>query len=108
MTIFGGVVSERPENEDVTVSKALDILPAASWAVRVICVVPDSGTPVMVQLEVPVAVPVAPLSVAQVTCVTATSSDAVPPRLIVLPEAVKLPADVGEVMATAGGVVSGT
>jgi hypothetical protein len=36
MTIVGGVVSETTGNEEVTVSNALDTLPAASWAVTVI------------------------------------------------------------------------
>jgi hypothetical protein len=107
MTMVGGVVSEVPENEEVTASNALDALPAASRAVTVICVGPETGTPVMVQLEVPVAVPLAPLSLAQVTCATATSSDAVPARLIVLPDAAKVPVEVGDVMAMTGGVESG-
>ena len=39
MTMVGGVVSELPENDELTASDALDMLPAASWAVTVICVV---------------------------------------------------------------------
>ena len=67
----------------------------------------DTGTPLMVQLEVPVAVPVAPLSVAQVTWATPTSSDAVPPRLMVPVDVEKVPLEVGDVMAMTGGVESG-
>ena len=72
-----------------------------------ICVEPDAKvSPLMVQLVVPAAMPLAPLSVDQVTCVTAALSDAVPPRLIVLLDAVKLEPEVGDVMAMVGGVVS--
>ena len=102
----GGVVSAA---EEVTVSTAEATFPAASAAVTVICVDPlAKATPLIVQLVVPVAMPLAPRSVVQVTWVTPTLSDAVPPKLIVLPDEVKLPADVGEVMATVGGVASGT
>jgi len=73
----------------------------------VICVVPDAKvSPLMVQLVVPVAMPLAPLSVDQVTCVTAALSDAVPAMLIVLLDAVKLEPEVGDVMTMVGGVVS--
>jgi hypothetical protein len=44
--------------------------------------------------------------VAQVICDTPALSDAVPPRLIVLLDAVKLEDEVGDVMLIAGGVVS--
>ena len=82
-------------------------MPAASEAVTVICVVPEAKvSPLTVQLVVPAAMPLAPLSVDQVTCVTPELSDDVPARLIVPPDAVKLDPEVGDVMAMVGGVVS--
>jgi hypothetical protein len=54
-------------------------LPAASRAVTVTLFVPLSSTiPEAVQFVVPLAVPAAPRSVTQLTCVTPTLSDAVP------------------------------
>jgi len=61
----------------------------------------------MAQLEVPVAVPLTPLSVVQVTWVTLTSSDAVPPRSMLLADEEKFPLEVGDVIAITGGVKSG-
>jgi hypothetical protein len=62
--------------------------------------------PLAVQLVVPVAVPLPPRLFTHVTWVTPTLSDAVPPsvrgELVVL----KVKLEVGEVMATMGGVVS--
>src|SRR5262249_36940346 len=66
----------------VTVKVAVPVLPAASWAVTVRRFVPSwMGIPLAVQLVVPVAVPLAPRLVAQVTWVTPTLSAEVPPTV---------------------------
>src|SRR5262249_39235750 len=66
----------------VEVEVAVAVLPAASWAVTVRTFVPSwMGIPLAVQLVVPVAVPLAPRLVAQVTWVTPTLSAAVPPSV---------------------------
>src|SRR5260221_11116158 len=64
----------------VTVSGAPPVLPAASCAVTVIAFTPDtSATLAMLQLPVPVALPLALFAaLRQVTLVTPTLSDAVP------------------------------
>ena len=54
------------------------VLPAASRTVTVMTVVPETGIAGVLQVVVPNAVPAAPLSVAHMTCVTPTLSDAVP------------------------------
>jgi hypothetical protein len=58
--------------------------------------------PLILQLVVPEAVPDPPLSFDQVTLVTPTSSDAVPPRLIVDDEVEYVGLLVGEVRTTVG------
>jgi hypothetical protein len=83
------------------------VLPPASRAVTVRTLVPACKvTPAAVQLAVPVAVPEPPRLFAHVTCVTPTSSAAVPCRtsdpLPVLYAALA----VGDVIATVGFVVS--
>ena len=66
----------------VTVSVLVPGLPAASFAVTVTTFVPGCRTiPLADQLVVPVAVPLPPRSLAQVTCVTPTLSAAVPPTV---------------------------
>ena len=83
-------------------------LPAASPAVTVTCVEPAGRTsPLMVQLVVPEAMPLAPWLVTQVTWATPTLSDAVPPRLKLELDVLKVGPEVGEVMLMVGGVVSG-
>ena len=62
-------------------------LPAASRAVTVITLTPDCKViPVTVQFAVPAAVPPPQRSHAQVTCVTPTLSEALPPILRLLKE----------------------
>ena len=65
---------------------SLPALPAASRAVTVIILFSPhiSGISVADQLVVPEAVPLPPLLFVQVTVVTPTLSDALPPRLTVL------------------------
>jgi hypothetical protein len=62
-----------------TVSVAVPVFPAASRAVTVTTFDPLSSTTLAVQLFVPVAVPLRPRLLDQVTWVTPTLSDAVPP-----------------------------
>ena len=62
--------------------------------------------PLVLQLVVPVAVPLPPRLFAHVTWVTPTLSDAVPPRVRGELLAVKVGLEVGDVMVTVGGVVS--
>ena len=62
--------------------------------------------PLTDQPVVPVAVPLPPRSFTQVTCVTPTLSEAVPPRLIGVAVAVCVALPVGVVIVTAGFVVS--
>src|SRR4030065_360603 len=86
---------------------AVEVLPSASRAVTATMLLPDFSAMVFMDQE-PVleVVPLPPRLLAQVTCVTPTLSDAVPPRLI---EAVVLEyedAVVGLFIATTGGVVS--
>jgi hypothetical protein len=64
--------------------------------------------PLAVQLVVPLAVPLAPVAeFAHVTCVTPTSSEAVPPSVSGLVLVVYVLDEVGVVIVTVGGVVSG-
>src|SRR6184192_1136242 len=68
------------EASNVTVTLAVLVFPTASFAVTVSTFAPDWSTiPLAVQLVVPVAVPLPPRLFAQVTCVSPTLSDAVPP-----------------------------
>jgi hypothetical protein len=62
--------------------------------------------PLAVQLVVPVAVPLPPRSLAQVTCVTPTVSDAVPPSVRVGLLVAKVGFVVGVVMVTVGALAS--
>ena len=97
MAMVGGTVSA----VYVIATTAVPWLPAASRAVTVTCVLPEgTASPAIAQLDVPVAVPLAPWSVDQVTWVIPALSDAVPLKLIVLFEVVKLGFRVGEVMVT--------
>jgi hypothetical protein len=85
----------------------LAAFPAASWAVTVILVDPGWMTnPLTSQLLPPIAVPLSPRSVTQVTWTTPTLSDAVPPSEMVLLGAVNVAPDVGDVMLMTGGTVS--
>src|SRR4030067_2798989 len=87
---------------------AVEVLPSASRAVPATMLLPDfSAMLFMDQEPVLEVIPLPPRLLAQVTCVTPTLSDAVPPRLI---EAVVLEyedAVVGLFIATTGGGVSG-
>jgi hypothetical protein len=65
------------------------------------------GIPVTVQVVVPLAVPLPPRSLTHVTWVTPTVSVAVPPRVRGLLLVLKVGFEVGDVMLTVGGVVSG-
>ena len=88
-----------------TETALLPTLPAASRANTVIVFVPPiSPTLVMLQLVVPLAVPLAPLLLDQVTCVTPTLSVLVPEREI--GDVVNVEPEVGETMLTDGGAVS--
>ena len=62
--------------------------------------------PLAVQFVVPVAVPLPPRSLAQVTCVTPTESDAVPPSVSVVLLVVKVGFVVGVVIVTVGALAS--
>ena len=91
----------------MTVKVALAVLFAASRAVTVITVVPaPSGTAAIDHAVVPVAIPLAPPLVVQLTCVTPTLSLAVPLTASVALVAVYVPVLVGVVTATVGTVVS--
>ena len=66
----------------LTVTLAVPVLPAASWAVTVSTFVPSwMGIPLAVQLVVPLAVPLPPRLFTHVTWVTALLSHAVPPSV---------------------------
>jgi hypothetical protein len=92
----------------VTVSVELAVLFAASRATTVITVAPiPNGTPAIDHAVVPVATPLAPRSVDQLTCVTATSSLADPLTVRGVALVVYVPLLTGEAIATAGAVVSG-
>ena len=83
------------------------VLPVASRAVTVSTFAPLASTiPVTDQAVVPLAVPLPPRSFTQVTCVTPTLSEAVPPRLIGVAVAVCVALLVGAVIVTVGGVPS--
>src|SRR5438034_5046279 len=102
MVTVGGMAST-----PLTVTLAVAVLPAASWAVTVTTFVPSwRAIPLAVQLVVPLAVPLPPRLLAHVTWVTPTLSDAVPPNvrgeLLVL----YVDAVVGAVMAMVGGGAS--
>jgi hypothetical protein len=91
----------------VTVRIAAFVFPAASLAVTVSTLTPLSKVmPFALQLVVPLAVPLPPRLLLQVTCVTPTLSEAVPPRFTELAEVENVGLVVGEVMATEGAVVS--
>ena len=90
------------------VSVSLLLLPAASVAVTVIMLSPCANVMFEAdQLVVPLAVPLPPMELAQVTETTPTLSLATPPRLTVLDELDKAEAEVGPVILIVGGVVSG-
>src|SRR5438067_12482572 len=81
--------------------------PAASRAVTVRRLAPAWRTmPLAVQLVVPVAVPLPPRVFAQVTCVTPTLSDAVPPSARDDVGVLYVEPAVGVVIATVGSVAS--
>ena len=92
-----------------TVRLSVDLFPALSDAVTVITFSPAARVmPVTLQLVVPEAVPDPPFEFAQVTWLTPTASDAVPPMLRLLDPVAKKASVVGELMLTTGAVVSGT
>ena len=81
---------------------------AASRAVTVMTFDPlRSVTPEIDQLAVPVAVPLPPRSFVQVTCVTPTLSDAVPPRFMEAEAVLYVDPEVGDEIVIAGFVLSG-
>src|SRR5437763_16161715 len=83
------------------------MFPAVSRAVTVRRLAPAWRTmPVAVQLVVPLAVPLPPRLFAQVTCVTPTLSDAVPPSARDDVGVLYVEPAVGVVIATVGSVVS--
>ena len=65
----------------LTVTLAVPVLPAASWAVTVSTFVPSWMGTLAVQLVDPVAVPLPPALFTHVTWVTPTLSAAVPPNV---------------------------
>lgn len=91
----------------VTLRTATPVLPAASRAETVRVLEPDrSAIAPVVQVAVPVAMPLPPWLFVQVTWVTPTLSEAAPPKVRVEPLAVKVGLAVGDVMVTEGAVVS--
>src|SRR6185503_8178390 len=89
--------------KNVTVSVPFTVLLAASRAVTVITVVPaPSGTLAIDQAVVPVATPLAPRLVVQLTCVTPMLSLAVPLTTIVSLVVVCVPVADGVVTARVG------
>jgi len=99
---LGAVVSV-----NVTVRVAVPVLPAASWDVTVSTFEPGCRTiPLAVQLVVPVAVPPPPRLFAHVTCATPMLSWAAPPSVSGVALVLNVGADVGDVMATVGGIGS--
>ena len=83
------------------------VLPAASRAVTVSTFEPDCSTiPFTDQLVVPVALPLPPRLFDQLTCVTPTLSDAVPPSASGVEVTVSVAPLVGLEMLTAGATVS--
>ena len=96
--ITGGVESGVYVSEII----ALPWLAIVLRAVTVTFVTPvGSASPLIAQLLVPVANPLAPWSVAQVTWVTPALSNAVPLRLIVLLDVVNVELKDGDVIAIA-------
>jgi len=91
----------------VTVRTSVPTFPAASRAVTVITLFPTcrptTGT---FQFVVPVAVPLPPRSVTQLTELTPTLSEAVPPSGMLVVVVVSEAAEVGVAIDTTGGVVS--
>src|SRR5204862_3335653 len=95
------------EASNVTVMLAVLVFPTASFAVTVSTLAPDCSTiPLAVQLVVPVAVPLPPRLFAQVTCVTPTLSDAVPPSARDDVGVLYVEPAVGVVIATVGSEAS--
>jgi hypothetical protein len=91
----------------VTVRTAPLVLPAASRAETVRVLEPGrSAIAPVVQVVVPVAMPLPPWLFVQVTWVTPTLSEAVPPKVRVEPLVVKVGLVVGDAMVTEGAVVS--
>lgn len=92
----------------MTVSVSVRVLPAASRAVTVNVVEPRTSEMLLVfQLAVPVAVPLPPRLLDQVTCVTPTLSEALPRNVMLEDEVVRVELLVGDVMVMLGCVVSG-
>ena len=92
----------------VMVIVSVPILPALSLAVTVITLLPlERLIPEAFQLVVPIAVPLPPLSFAQLTLfIPLVVSEALPPKLIVELVEVYVESDVGLVMVTVGTAVS--
>ena len=101
----GGVVSAVAVL--VTVNVSVPLLPAASRAVTVMVLVPTANAiPLADQLVAPLAVPLPPAELLQLTCVTPTASEAVPESVKVVPLVEYVLPLVGEVIDTVGLVVS--
>ena len=83
-------------------------LPLTSVAVTAMMLTPPaSGMPAAVQLVVPVAAPLPPRLLTQVTEATPVSSAAVPASVMLDASEVKVGSAVGEVMVITGGVPDG-
>ena len=92
----------------VTESVSIPTLPAASRALTVMRFVPaTSAIAPEFQLVVPLAVPDPPRLLVQLTCVTPTLSELVPPSVIDVVLLVYDVFDVGDAMLIKGSVVSG-
>jgi len=97
MAMVGAIVSGAYVSAIVALACAATVL----RAVTVTRVEPVGNTsPLIVQLAVPVANPLAPWSVAQLTWVMPALSNAVPLKLTVLFDVVKVGLEVGDVIAT--------
>ena len=93
----------------MSASDVLPWLPVALRAVTVTRVAPGGKvSPAIVQLLAPVAMPLAPWSVSQVTCVIPETSAAEPLKLIELLVVLKVGADVGDVIVTVGNPLPST
>src|SRR5207244_11063278 len=89
----------------LTVTVAVAVLPASSWAVTVTTFVPSwMGIPLAVQLVVPVAVPLPPRLLTHVNFVSASLWHAVPPTVRGGVVVLQVEREVGEVMWTVGGM----
>src|SRR5690606_443595 len=90
-----------------TLTITLPRLPAASWALTITRFVPGwSGMGPALHVDVPLAVPLCPVSVVQATATTPTLSTAVPPMVIRSEAVVKVDPVAGVVTVTVGAWAS--